>query len=281
MKPPEFEYHRPDSLAEAIDVLARYGSEATVLAGGQSLMPQLALRRARPKHLVDLQRLGELTTIERAGGLLRIGAMVRHRQLERDGSVPRLMRRAARHIASAEVRNRGTLGGSLAHGDAASDMPAVMLALNATIVAQGDSGSREIAVADFFQDYLETALEPHEVLTEVRFDDARGFGGGYEKFNRRQEDWAMVGVVALVKQEGGVVSDVRVGLTHMATTPLRATAVEEALRGQPLNADTIRAAAEHAADGTNPPEDLNANQDYKRHLARVLTRRALTQAAAG
>ena len=173
----------------------------------------------------------------------------------------------------------GTIGGSLAHGDPASDLPAVVLAAEGTIVARGAGGEREIAAADFFRDYLETTLAADEVITEIRLPGTEGWSFGYEKFNRRREDWAMVAVCALLRVEGGACADVRIGLTHMGSTPLRATAVEDALRGQPLTADTIAAAAENAAEGTEPPSDLNASQDYKRHLARVLTKRALTAAA--
>jgi len=174
----------------------------------------------------------------------------------------------------------GTIGGTIAHGDSASDMPAVLLAHEGSVVLRGPGGEREVAAADFFQDYLTTDVGEDEILTEVRFPALEGYGFGYEKFNRRQEDWAMVAVSALVKKGGdGTCADVRIGLTHMGSTPLRATAAEDALRGRPLNADTIADAASHAADGTQPPSDLNATQDYKRHLARVLTRRALTAAS--
>ena len=186
---------------------------------------------------------------------------------------------AAATIADQQVRNRGTIGGSLAHGDPASDLPAVALAAEATIVARGPGGEREIAAADFFRDYLETALAPDEVVTEVRLPDGEGWSFGYQKFNRRQEDWAMVAVCALVRVHDGVVADARVGLTNMGGTPLRASAAEDALRGQPFEASAIAAAAEQAAEGTSPPADLNASADYKRHLARVLCRRALEQAA--
>jgi carbon-monoxide dehydrogenase medium subunit len=183
-------------------------------------------------------------------------------------------------IADPQVRNRGTIGGSLAHGDPASDLPAVMMICEASVTLQGAGGAqRSVAAGDFFQDYLETAVEPNEVLTEVRIPAYDGWGFGYEKFNRRSEDWAMVGVSALVRKDGDTIADVRVGLTNMASVPLRAQAVEEALRGQPANADSIARAAEHAADGTNPPADLNASAEYKRHLARVLARRALETAA--
>ena len=184
-------------------------------------------------------------------------------------------------IADPQVRHCGTLGGSLAHGDPASDQPAIMLAYEATVVVRGENGEREIPAAELFLDYLETAVADGEVLTEIRLPAMDGYGFGYQKFNRRQEDWAMVGVSALVKKAAdGTCEDVRVGLTHMSSVPLRATAVEEALRGQPLDANSIAAAAENAAEGTEPPTDLNASADYKRHLARVLTRRALTDAVA-
>jgi carbon-monoxide dehydrogenase medium subunit len=174
----------------------------------------------------------------------------------------------------------GTIGGTIAHGDPASDLPAILLAHEGTVVIRGSGGEREVAAADFFEDYLETAVGEDEILTEVRLPAMEGYGYGYQKFNRRQEDWAMVAVSALVKKGGdGTCSDVRIGLTHMSSVPLRATAVEDALRGQPLNADSIKAAADHAADGTDPPSDLNASADYKRHLARVLCRRAIEAAS--
>jgi aerobic carbon-monoxide dehydrogenase medium subunit len=188
----------------------------------------------------------------------------------------------AETIADPQVRNRGTLGGSLAHGDPASDQPAIMLITEATITVRGPGGQREVAASEFFHDYLTTAVGEGEVLTEIRVPALDGYAYGYRKFNRRQEDWAMVAASALVKRAAdGTCEDVRVGLTHMASTPLRATAVEDALRGKPLDAGSIAAAAELAAEGTDPPADLNASEDYKRHLARVLTRRALEDAAGG
>src|SRR3954471_2488337 len=195
MKPPEFEYHRPDSLAEAIDVLAEYVSEATVLAGGQSLMPELALRRARPKHLVDLQRISELTMMEEAGGLLRIGAMVRHRRLERDGLVPRLMRRAARHIRNAEVINRGTLGGSLAFADPAAEWPAVALAMDAVLVVASARGLRQIPAKDFFRGPRMTCLAADELLVEVQVSSDESRSGFAEAARRGLGDYAIAGAV--------------------------------------------------------------------------------------
>jgi carbon-monoxide dehydrogenase medium subunit len=189
------------------------------------------------------------------------------------------MSAVAHTIADPQVRNRGTLGGSLAHGDPASDLPTVLLALDGELTARGPNGERTIAAAELFQDYLTTAVAHDEVITEIRLRDVSTYGFGYQKFTRRAEDWAMVGVCALVSRApDGTCDDVRIGLTHMGATPLRATAAEEALRGSKLDDASIAGAAEHAADGTDPPGDLNATPDYKRHLARVLTRRALEEA---
>ena len=268
-----FEYRRASSVDEAVSLLGELGEDAKLLAGGHSLVPLMKLRLAAPTTLIDIGSVSELQGIEPRDGGFRIGALTRHVTLQ---NAPELgvIQQAASEIADQQVRNRGTIGGSLAHGDPASDLPAVMLALDATLNVTGPGGERTIPVAEFFQDYLTTALEPQEVLTSIDVPSMEGFGWGYEKFTRRAEDWAMVGVVALARQ-----GDVRVGLTHMSSKPLRATAVEQALAGGSLDADSIAAAAEHAADGTEPPGDLNATPEYKAHLARVLTRRALTAAA--
>jgi carbon-monoxide dehydrogenase medium subunit len=277
--PAQFDYVAPDTLEQAIEALSQGGEDAKLLAGGHSLLPLMKLRLAAPSLLVDLRRIDGLAGVRR-NGALSIGAMTTHAAVAREGLG--LLSAAAATIADPQVRHRGTIGGSLAHGDPASDLPAVVLAAEATVVARGSSGEREIPAAEFFRDYLETALAPDEVITEVRFPDGvDGWSFGYQKFNRREEDWAMVAVCALVRQEGGAISDVRVGLTHMGSTPLRARGVEEALRGQSLSSETIARAAEQAAEGTSPPADLNASADYKRHLARVLCRRALEQAAGG
>jgi carbon-monoxide dehydrogenase medium subunit len=276
--PAEFDYVAPGSLDEALTALKDGGEDAKLLAGGHSLIPLMKLRLAAPALLVDLRRVEGLRGVTRADGVIRFGAMVRHHEVATGGyGLPSM---AAATIADQQVRNMGTIGGTLAHGDPASDLPAILLAHEGSVILRGPNGEREVAAADFFEDYLTTVVAEDEVLTEVRIPALEGYGYGYEKFNRRQEDWAMVAVGALVKKGGdGTCADVRVGLTHMGSTPLRATAVEEALRGQPLTADSIAAAAENAADGTEPPADLNASQDYKRHLARVLTKRALTAAA--
>jgi len=276
MIPAEFDYAAPDSLDEAVRLLADGGEDAKLLAGGHSLLPLMKLRLAAPALLVDLRRVPDLAGV-RANGDIRIGAMTTHSALVRANAG--LASVAAATIADQQVRNRGTIGGSLAHGDPASDLPAVVLAAEGTIVARGPGGEREIAAAEFFRDYLETTLAPDEIITEIRMPGTEGWSFGYEKFNRRREDWAMVAVCALVRIESGACADARIGLTHMGSTPLRATAAEAALRGQPLEAGAIAAAAEQAAEGTSPPADLNASADYKRHLARVLCRRALERAA--
>jgi carbon-monoxide dehydrogenase medium subunit len=278
--PAEFDYAVADSVEDAIRRLGEGGEDAKLIAGGHSLLPLMKLRLAAPSLLIDLRRVSGLSGISRSNGGFSVGPMTRHAELAASGELPGVVTTAAASIADQQVRNRGTIGGSVAHGDPASDLPAVLLALEGTISVQGPNGSRDIAASDMFQDYLTTALEPTEVITSIGFPALDGYGFGYEKFARRAEDWAMVGVCALVKSNGGTCEDVRIGLTHMGSTPLRATAAEEALRGQSLSPESIAAAAEQAAEGTDPPADLNASQDYKRHLARVLTRRAL-EAAAG
>ncbi len=281
MIPAEFDYVAPASLDEALAALRDGGEDAKVLAGGHSLIPLMKLRLAAPTLLVDINRVPGLGSIDRENGSWRLGALTRHYAVASEPAMG-LAATAAATIADPQVRYRGTLAGSLAHGDPASDMPAVLLATEGTVTITGPSGQREVAAADFFEDYLTTAVGEGEILTEVRIPAMDGYGHGYEKFNRRQEDWAMVAVSALVKKAGdGSCEDVRVGLTHMGSVPLRASATEEALRGKPLDAGSIAAAAELAAEGTEPPGDLNATADYKRHLARVLCRRALEQAAAG
>jgi aerobic carbon-monoxide dehydrogenase medium subunit len=281
MIPPEFDYAVAESLDDALAKLRAGGEDAKVLAGGHSLIPLMKLRLAAPSLLVDLRKVPGLRGVQREDGQWRIGAMTRHADLQVRSELG-VVARAASLIADQQVRNRGTIGGSLVHGDPASDLPAVVLAAEGSVTVVGGGGTREIAAADLFQDYLTTAVGSDEVLTEVRMPALNGWGWGYQKFARRAEDWAMVGVCALVKRAAdGSCEDVRIGLTHMGSTPLRAGAAEQALRGQALDGDAIARAAEQAAEGTDPPGDLNATPDYKRHLARVLTRRALEEAAAG
>jgi carbon-monoxide dehydrogenase medium subunit len=278
--PPEFDYQRVSSVDEAISALGEGGEDAKLLAGGHSLLPLMKLRLAAPSLLIDIGGIDELRGFEGANGGWTIGALTTHAMLQTADELG-VVARAASLIADQQVRNRGTIGGSLAHGDPASDLPGVLLALEGEVTARGPGGERRIAANDLFQDFLTTALAPDEVLTSVHLPALEGYGHGYQKFTRRAEDWAMVGVVALVKSNGGTCEDVRIGFTHMGTTPLRATAAEQALRGQSLSEESIAAAAEQAAEGTDPPGDLNADTEYKQHLARVLTRRALQEAAGG
>jgi carbon-monoxide dehydrogenase medium subunit len=278
MIPAEFDYVAPDTLDDAIAALNGGGEDAKLLAGGHSLLPLMKLRLAAPTLLVDLRKVPGLDGVNRENGGWRIGAMTRHAELERTPDLG-VLAAAAGTIADPQVRNRGTIAGSLAHGDPASDLPAVMLIAEGSVTVRGSGGERSIAAADLFQDYLETSVGADEVITSVSVPAFDGWGFGYEKFNRRSEDWAMVAVAAIVKRVDNVIEDVRVGLTNMGSVPLRASAVEEALHGQPATAEAVAAAAEQAAEGTDPPADLNASADYKRHLARVLTRRALAEAA--
>jgi aerobic carbon-monoxide dehydrogenase medium subunit len=279
--PPAFDYVAPDSLEEAIRHLHESGEDAKVLAGGHSLLPLMKLRLAAPTLLVDLRNVPGLHGVQKDNGSIRLGALTTHSTLE-DTPELGLISKAASLIADRQVRNRGTIGGSLAHGDTAADLPAVVLACEGEVTAQGPNGQRVIGAQDLFQGFLTTALQPDEILTEVRLPSMEGWSYGYEKFNRRAEDWAMVGVCALVrKARDGSCEDVRIGLTHMGSTPLRATAAEDALRGGGVDEQAIGAAAEQAGEGTEPPGDLNATPEYKHHLARVLTRRALTTAAQG
>jgi aerobic carbon-monoxide dehydrogenase medium subunit len=277
--PPEFDYVAPDTLDEALAAL-RGDDDAKVLAGGHSLLPLMKLRLAAPTMLVDIRKVPGLRGAQRENGQWRIGALTRHADVQGNADLGPLGKAAAL-IADQQVRNRGTIGGSLAHGDPASDLPTVLLACEGSVTVTGSGGTREVAAADLFQDYLTTAVGDDEVLTEVRLPNFDGWGSSYLKFTRRAEDWAMVAVCAMVKKApDGSCEDVRVALTNMASTPIRASATESLLHGSGLEQGAITRASEVAADDTDPPGDLNASPDYKRHLARVLTRRALEEAAA-
>jgi aerobic carbon-monoxide dehydrogenase medium subunit len=279
MIPAPFDYEAPESLDEAIRMLHENGEDAKLLAGGHSLLPLMKLRLAAPTVLIDLRKIPGLHGIQRDNGSWRIGPMTRHVDLQETPELG-LASVASALIADQQVRNRGTTGGSIAHGDPAADMPAVMLACDGEVAVRGTSGDRVVAATDLFEDYLTTTLGHDEVITSIRLPALDGYSVGYQKFTRRAEDWTMVGVAAVVKKaEDGSCADVRIALTNMGTTPVRATTAEDALRGGALDASSIAAAAEHAAEGTEPPGDINATPDYKRHLARVLTRRALEEAA--
>jgi aerobic carbon-monoxide dehydrogenase medium subunit len=253
-----------------------------VLAGGQSLIPVMRLRLAAPETVVDLTKVAELRGVREEGDAIVIGAMTTHSDVLSDPLIARyapLLAQATETVADRQVRHRGTFGGALAHADPAGDLPAVALALDAEMVIAGLSGRRTVPAAEFFVDYLTTALEEGELLVEIRVPKREGWGFHYEKFNRVAQAWSIVAVAAAVRLEGGRIAEARVGLTNMGPTPLRAAGVEAALTGADATAEALAAAAEHAAEGTSPSSDLNAQADYRQHLATVLTRRALTAAA--
>jgi aerobic carbon-monoxide dehydrogenase medium subunit len=269
--PAEFEYVRAGSTEEAVALLVEHGEEAKVLAGGHSLLPLMKLRLATPAVLVDIGRITDQSYIEERAEEIAIGALATHHQLESSRllkeQVP-LLAHTAHQVGDPQVRHRGTLGGTLAHGDPASDLPAAILALGGTLVALGPEGRREIAAADFFHSFLQTSLAPDELLVEVRVPKVPEAGWSFQKFNRRAQDWAIVGVAAVVNGTTGI------ALVNMGSVPMRATAVEEAVRTGASPTD----AAAFAAEGTDPPSDINASADYRRHLAIVLVRQALEEA---
>jgi carbon-monoxide dehydrogenase medium subunit len=281
MIPAQFEYVRPDSLSEASQALAS-DEDAKVLAGGQSLLPLLRLRLAYPSTLVDIGRLPELKGVHDRGDHVFIGAMATHDEVMRADAVRTgcpLLAMATAQVADPAIRHRGTFGGSLAHADPAGDLPAVVLALDGVFVARSARGEREIPAAEFFVDYLESALESGEILAGVKIPKlGAGWGFHYEKFHRTAQAWAIVGVAAAVKRSNGAIAEARIGLTNMGPTPLRAGAAESALHGVELG-DRLRQACAEAAADTSPPADLHAQPDYRRHLARVLTHRAVRAAA--
>lgn len=283
MKPVAFELERPDSVAEALSLLGQAGDEGKVLAGGQSLIPLLNFRLARPRVLVDLNRVGELDYVRVDDGHLQVGAMVRQRTLERSplvGEGFELLREALPLVAHAPIRNRGTVGGSLAHADSSAELCAVSMAMDALFVARGEQGERVIPAGDFFEGFFTTALAPEEILAEVRFPgQPAGTGWAFEEVARRRGDFALVAAAALLRlHPSGEVADARLAFASMGPTPMRAPRAEAQLRGQPATEDTFREAAEAAVEELEPGSDLHASRDYRRHLAAVLCRRALVAA---
>jgi len=282
MIPTAFDYTRPSTLDEAVSALASAGEDAKVLGGGQSLLPVLRLRLAAPTMLVDLGGIGELAGVREDGDALVIGAMTTHDAVVRDALVRRyapLVAQATETVGDRQVRHLGTFGGSLSHADPAGDLPAVALALDAEMVVAGASGRRTVPAAEFFLDYLTSALGPDEILVEVRLPKREGWGSQYEKFNRMAQSWAIVGVAATVRRENGSIAEARVALTNMGSTPVRASAVEAALVGQPATAESFASASARAAEGAQPSGDVSASAEYRTHLAGVLTRRAVAAAA--
>jgi aerobic carbon-monoxide dehydrogenase medium subunit len=270
MIPAQFSYRRASSAAEALDLAAEYGEDAKFLAGGHSLLPLMKLRLALPEVIIDIGRLRDLSYISDGGDHIAVGALTRHHDLEHSELLARelpLLAHAAGQVGDPQIRHRGTIGGSLAHADPASDLPAVVLTLDATLIARGPGGEREIPVSEFFDSLFETALEPGELLTEIRIPKPSARGWAFQKFTKRAIDWAIVGVAV----QGNAV-----GLVNMGETPLRASATERAL----VDGAGISEAAALAAQGTHPSADINASPEYREHLARVLTGRALEEATA-
>jgi aerobic carbon-monoxide dehydrogenase medium subunit len=272
--PAPFDYEVAESADHAVALLGQHGEDAKLLAGGHSLLPLMRLRLAAPSVVIDIGRLRDLDYVRENGDTLAVGALATHDQVHRSELLRQhcpLLAHTAGEIGDPQVRHRGTIGGSVAHADPASDIPAVLVALDAELVVHGPAGDRTVAAREFFHSIFESALGPQDLLTEIRVPKVAGGGWSYQKFNPRAQDWAIVGVAAQVRD-----GRTAVALTNMGETPLRAGAVEEALAG----GATAAAAAEHAVEGTNPPNDALASAEYRRHLAMVLTRRALEEAAA-
>jgi carbon-monoxide dehydrogenase medium subunit len=274
-----FDYEVAESADHAVELLGQYGEEAKLMAGGHSLLPIMKLRLAAPAVIVDLGRVSELNYVRDQGDTLAIGAMTRHCDVERNELLQEhcgILPYTAHLVGDPSVRHRGTIGGSLSHGDAASDLPSAVLALDGELVVRGPNGDRTVAARDFFKDYLETDLAPDEVLTEIRVPKLNGAGWSYQKFNRRAQDWAVVGAAAIVERTNGTINSARIGLTNMGSTPMRATAAEGALSG--ASPDAVAEATQSADEGTSPSSDIAASSEYRRHLARVLSRRAVEEA---
>ena len=280
MIPVAFDYEVAESVDHALELLGQHGDEAKLLAGGHSLLPIMKLRLAAPALLVDLGRITDLNYVRDEGDHLAIGAMTRHTDVERNPIVQEhcgLLSYTASLVGDPQVRHRGTIGGSLAHADAASDLPSALMALDASFVVKGPNGERNVAIGDFFKDYLMSDLGEDEILTEVRVPKlSAGTGWSYQKFTRRAMDWAVVGVAAVVEKSNGSIGTARIGLTNMGSTPLRASAAESALSG--ADPGSVGEASNSADEGTTPSSDIAASDEYRRHLARVLTKRAVEEA---
>ena len=281
MIPVAFDYVRPSSVDEAVAALVAGGDEAKVMAGGQSLMPVLRLRLGAPSLIVDCSRIDEMIGIREEGDAIAIGAGTTHHAVMNNDLVKRyvtLLAQATATVADPQIRHRGTTGGSLAHADPAGDLPAVALALDASFTIAGPGGRRTVGASDFFVDYFTTAVGDDEVLVSVSFPKREGWGSTYEKFNRTAQAWSIVGVAAAVRMEGGRIAEARIGLTNVGPTPVRARSTEAALVGA-ADAAAIAAASESAAEGTAPTTDIHADAEYRSHLTRVLTKRAVQKAA--
>ena len=282
MIPPRFEYHAPKSVGEAVALLGQLGSEAKLLAGGHSLLPMMKLRFAEPAHLIDINRIPELRGIREAGGTVVIGAMTTENELINSPVIQAklpLLAEAAKLIADPQVRNRGTIGGDIAHGDPGNDQPALSIAIEASFVLEGPSGRRTVPADGFFLGTYMTLLEENEVMCEIHAPAfAQGTGYAYEKLKRKTGDWATAGCAVVMRKSGNTVSHVRIALTNVAPTALRAEAAEAVLLGQPVNAATLQAAADEATAICDPAEDLRGDIEYKTAMAGEMVKRALAKA---
>lgn len=286
MIPAHFDYEVADSVDHAIELLSKYGEDSKLIAGGQSLLPLMKLRLARPSVLIDLGRVTDLSYITEGESHIAIGARTRHHDLQYSDLLIKqapLLAFTASLVGDPQVRHRGTIGGSVAHGDPASDLPSALLAIEADFVMRGPPGERIVPASDFFKGLFETALGPEEVLTEIRVPKSSdNQGWSYMKFNRRAQDWAIVGVAAMVERSNGAISVARISLTNMGSTPIRAKALEEALRG--ATGGEIERLTQEApmgnfiGTGTQPPSDLHASSEFRQHLARILVKRAVEEA---
>jgi CO/xanthine dehydrogenase FAD-binding subunit len=282
MKPPKFDYHAPKSVDDALALLERYGGDAKILAGGQSLMPLLNFRLSRPAALVDLNRIPSLAYIKEADGQVRLGAMTRQRTIEFSPVVKErlpLLREATRWVGHLPIRTRGTIGGSIAHADPSAEYPAVLTALEGDVVTRSPRGERVVKAADLFQTYLTTNLEADEIVVEVRLPAMpAGAGFALEEFSRRHGDFAIIGIAAMVVRDGPRCRMARLATAGAGPVPLRLRAAEEILERDGLGEAAIEAAARRASELVSPDSDIHASSDYRRHLTGVLTRRALTRA---
>ncbi|MGC1208334.1 MAG: xanthine dehydrogenase family protein subunit M [Ornithinimicrobium sp.] len=281
----EFEYAAPTSVADALALLAQHGDDAKVMGGGQSLMPILRMRLNAPEMVIDLGKITELTGVSDDGDAIRIGAMTTYSDILASDLVSEhagLLAKAVAEVADPQIRHRGTVGGALVHADPAGDVGAPILALDAELIITGaDAQERTVAASDFFVDIFETAVAEGELLTAIRIPKHTGWGSSYTKFVRVSHQWSIVAAAATVRAEGGTIAEAKVALTNMGSTPLRADTLEQALIGMEATTDALREVCAAVGEGTNPPSDLNGDADYRRHLAGVLTRRAVVAAAGG
>lgn len=284
MIPASFEYESPTTLEEALDLLEKYGDEAKILSGGHSLIPMMKLRFASPEYLIDINNIPGLSHIEEANGMVKVGSLVREAEIEHSDLLHKyfpIFGDVTKLIADPQVRNRGTIGGNLAHGDAANDHPAVMLALNATIQITGKAGVRSVPIDEFFFGFYMTAVQENEILTEIQIPiPPKGTGSAYHKLERKVGDYATAGVaVQLTLDSNGICTDIGIGLTNVNPVPLRASRSEDALRGQKLTDETIAEAAKYASEDCNPSDDLRGSEEYKRAMVGVLLKRMVHKAA--